>query len=149
MAEGEAPVMTRRLSALATGLTMMLVVAAAAQSPHHARGAPPVAPKLVAAASPDGAALFDYHCAACHGAGPGHPGTSALALKYQGQQPALLTERSDLDPDAIKLFVRNGVNAMPFFRKTEIGDADLDRLARYISDAGKAHAVTIKADTKR
>jgi hypothetical protein len=29
--------------------------------------------------------------------------------------------------------VRNGVSIMPFFRKTEISDADLDAIGRYLT----------------
>jgi len=131
--------MIRRFAAPLSGLALLCAVVAAAQSPRHPRGAPPVAPAPAGAPS-KGATLFAYHCASCHGDGPGHPGTSALAFKYKGEEPALLTERGDLDPNAITLFVRSGINAMPFFRKTEIGDADLVTLARYLSETGKAHA---------
>jgi hypothetical protein len=30
--------------------------------------------------------------------------------------------------------VRNGISVMPFFRKTEVSDADLEALARYVTD---------------
>jgi hypothetical protein len=39
-----------------------------------------------------------------------------------------------------KAFVRKGVSVMPFFRKTEIGDADLDALAAYLARNNKAQA---------
>ena len=29
-----------------------------------------------------GTDTYQYWCATCHGAGPGHPGTTALAAKY-------------------------------------------------------------------
>ncbi len=32
-----------------------------------------------------------------------------------------------------KIFVRRGVSIMPFFRKTEISDAQLDALAAYLA----------------
>ena len=32
-----------------------------------------------------------------------------------------------------KFFVRKGVSIMPFFRKTEVTDADLDALAAYLA----------------
>ena len=79
-----------------------------------------------------GEAVFTYWCAACHSAGPGMPGTQALAAKYDGNRPALLTERNDLTPEQIAFFVRNGVSVMPPFRKTEVTDADLDALSNYI-----------------
>jgi (+)-pinoresinol hydroxylase len=85
------------------------------------------------AATERGKDVFDYWCAACHGSGPGKPGTSALQALYNGQKPALLEERVDLTPELTKSFVRAGVSIMPFFRKTEISDADLDALAAYLA----------------
>ena len=72
-------------------------------------------------------------CAPCHAAGPGHPGTTALAALYKGGKPAALEERTDLSPEIVKQFVRKGVSVMPFFRKTEISDAELDALGAYLS----------------
>ena len=81
--------------------------------------------------------VFQYWCATCHGAGPGHPGSDALAAKYKGAKPALLEERRDLTPEQVRFFVRHGVSIMPFFRKTEISDADLDAIGAYISRSRK------------
>jgi mono/diheme cytochrome c family protein len=77
--------------------------------------------------------VFQYWCATCHGAGPGHPGTDALQAKYHGEKPALLEDRRDLTPDQTRFFVRHGVTIMPFFRKTEISDADLDAIGAYLA----------------
>ena len=76
---------------------------------------------------------YQYWCAGCHGAGPGRPGTNALAAKYGGDPPALLEERTDLTPEIVEHFVRNGISIMPFFRKTEIGDAELAAIGAYLS----------------
>lgn len=73
--------------------------------------------------------IFQRWCTPCHGAGPHYPGTDALAAKYKGEKPATLEERTDLTPDLTRQFVRHGASIMPFFRKTEISDADLDALA--------------------
>jgi mono/diheme cytochrome c family protein len=81
----------------------------------------------------DGKVVFDKWCAPCHGDGPGKPGTNALQALYKGTKPALLEKRTDLTPDLVKTFVRNGVSVMPFFRKTEISDADLAALAAYLA----------------
>lgn len=86
-----------------------------------------------AAGAPDGAALYQYWCGPCHSPGRGHPGTESLQVKYQGKVPAVLLERSDLSPQAIAVFVRQGVLSMPPFRKTEISDADLEALAAYLA----------------
>ena len=77
--------------------------------------------------------VYQYWCATCHGRSSGKPGTVALEALYQGKKPALLEERMDLDPELTKFFVRNGVSVMPFFRKTEISDADLEAIAAYLA----------------
>jgi len=86
-----------------------------------------------------GQKVYEYWCATCHGPGS-LPGTVALQTKYKGAKPALLSERTDLLPAVTKTFVRHGVSIMPFFRKTEISDADLDALAAYLARNNKAPA---------
>ncbi|MEM8936560.1 MAG: cytochrome c [Pseudomonadota bacterium] len=82
-----------------------------------------------------GREVYVQWCEICHGEGVGMAGTSSLARKYQDfdDMPALLTERTDLYPAVTKLFVRQGVKSMPYFRKTEISDEDLDALAAYLA----------------
>ena len=80
-----------------------------------------------------GKKVYDRWCVACHAAGDAYPGTLALQAKYKGEVPAALEQRKDLNPDLVKFFVRNGVSVMPFFRKTEISDAELAALATYLS----------------
>lgn len=80
-----------------------------------------------------GKAVYDYWCRTCHGEGDQYPGTVALGVKYRGALPAALEQRTDLTPELVKTFVRNGVSVMPFFRKTEITDSDLDALAEYLT----------------
>lgn len=86
---------------------------------------------------PKGYVQFQNYCSMCHGEGPGEPGTMALQAKYKGAQPALLSQRTDLTPQLIKLYVRNGISIMPIFRKTEISDADLDLIADYLTRNNK------------
>lgn len=87
--------------------------------------------------------LYKYWCGTCHGSGVGAegraqlPGTAALQEKYQGDPAAMLEQRSDLTPDTIELFVRNGISVMPFFRKTEISDDDLAAISAYLTHSGK------------
>lgn len=76
--------------------------------------------------------VFNKWCAPCHSAGPGNPGTTALETLYQGAKPGALEQRNDLTPETVKSIVRNGVSVMPFFRKTEISDAELEALAAYL-----------------
>ena len=80
----------------------------------------------------DGEVLFDLYCIACHGAGPGHPGTMRLQERLSEDQAPLLN-RDNLDPEYVKLVVREGFKLMPPFRPTEITDRQLDLLAGYIS----------------
>ena len=65
------------------------------------------------------------------------PGTDALRIKYKGQLPALLEQRTDLTPDVIRTFVRRGTWSMPPYRKTEISDAGIDAVSAYIADAAR------------
>ena len=85
------------------------------------------------AAMQKGNDAYQYWCATCHGAGPGHPGTTALAAKYKGARPGLLEDRTDLSPQGIQFAVRRGISIMPFFRKTELTDADLEAVIAYLT----------------
>ncbi len=91
----------------------------------------------VAAEAPRGKAVFDLWCGGCHKPlGPyvsSVAGTSVLERTYKGSKPAALEQRTDLDAATVKLFVRKGSKFMPFFRKTEIGDEDLEALAAYLA----------------
>lgn len=84
-----------------------------------------------------GKEVFNRWCVACHAAGDAYPGTLALQAKYKGETPAALEQRKDLNPDLVKFFVRNGVSVMPFFRKTEISDAELSALATYLAQPAR------------
>jgi mono/diheme cytochrome c family protein len=89
---------------------------------------------------PRGYVQFQEYCAVCHGPGEGKPGTLALEVKYKGTKPALLADRTDLTPQLVKIYVRNGIFVMPTFRKTEISDADLDEIAAYLTRNNKSEA---------
>lgn len=86
---------------------------------------------------PRGYVQYQDYCSMCHGEGVGKPGTMALQAKYKGAEPALLEKRTDLTPELIKTYVRNGISVMPIFRKTEISDADLDAIAAYLTRNNK------------
>ena len=100
-------------------------------------------PGLKDATERTGREVFQARCEACHGEiprdiGPGLParaGTAALQAKYKGAKPALLEERLDLTPEQVRFYVRHGISIMPFFRKTEVSDADLDAIGAYIARA--------------
>ena len=81
-----------------------------------------------------GRQVYEQWCIICHGEGVGMAGTESLARKYRGLDiPALLADREDLYPETTKMFVRTGVKSMPYFRKTEISDEDLELLAEYLA----------------
>jgi len=80
-----------------------------------------------------GAVVFRGRCEICHGKGNDRSGTISLGFKYQGSKPALLAERRDLTAAVVRFYVRNGVAMMPYFRKTELSDPELDDLAAYLS----------------
>lgn len=109
-----------------------------------------VAANLAAAQEPGsverGRAKFEINCAPCHGDGPGDdgramlPGTDALRIKYRGSLPALLEERTDLNFDAIRTFVRRGTWSMPPFRPTEITEEDIRDIAAYLAQSPRGGA---------
>lgn len=88
-----------------------------------------------------GKIAFERVCAPCHGKGAGTdgahmlPGSAALAARHQGKLSPYLEDRSDLKADALKVFVRRGIGAMPMFRKTEISDSEIEAVAAYFSAA--------------
>lgn len=97
----------------------------------HAQNAPQSKPATAAAAS--GQVVYEKWCAPCHAAGPGHPGTQSLQLKYAGKTPAVLLDRTDLTAQMVSVFVRQGVLMMAPFRKTEISDTELAALSAYVA----------------
>ena len=78
-----------------------------------------------------GREIYQKWCTPCHGAGLGKPGTTAAAT--HGAKPAVLEQRTDLTPKMIETAVRNGINFMPRFRKTEISNADLAAIVAYLA----------------
>ena len=90
-------------------------------------------PELALASQP-GRDAYEQHCAACHAAGDGHPGTMRLALRAD-PAPAVLLERSDLEATYVAQVVRSGLGMMPPFRPTEISDAELEQLAGFVARA--------------
>jgi (+)-pinoresinol hydroxylase len=80
-----------------------------------------------------GQAVYLKWCAPCHAPGVTHPGTHALATKYQGIKSGVLLDWKDLPTATVKYWVRHGISIMPHFRKTEISDAELDDLAAFLA----------------
>lgn len=90
----------------------------------------------------NGKVVYDNWCMPCHGAvappempfgGDGLPGTSALRIKYRGELPPVLEDRTDLVPEYIRMVVRGGMFGMPITRKTEISDAELEDIVAYLT----------------
>jgi len=104
------------------------VLFAAVSAPGLAAGEPQAQPS-----AENGKLVFAKWCAPCHAPNPKLAGTLALQTKYQGKIPAALEQRSDLTPELIATFVRNGVAWMAPFRKTEVSDADLADIGAYLS----------------
>ena len=62
---------------------------------------------------------------------PGHEGLREV--KYAKAESGVLLEWKDLAPEVVKYRVRHGISVDPPFRKTEISDADLEALAKFLS----------------
>jgi mono/diheme cytochrome c family protein len=113
---------------LIAGLPLLLAVGSAA----------PARAAELSAQALHGQQVYQHWCLPCHGREPGRyglgqTGTLALQVKYEGKLPPVLEDRTDLTPPMVTYFVRKGVNTMPFFRRTEISDADLAALGAYLS----------------
>ena len=89
------------------------------------------------ATMPLGEQVYRHWCSHCHNPGIEHPGTQAIAAKYDGQRPGVLLEWTDLEPAYVELFVRQGISVMPQFRKTQISDAELKALAEWMAERGR------------
>jgi mono/diheme cytochrome c family protein len=80
--------------------------------------------------------VFEAWCAPCHAPVSGQErlaGTSTLEMVYKGAKPAALEQRTDLTPERVAYYVRHGVNAMPWFRKTELSDEDVAAVGAYLA----------------
>jgi (+)-pinoresinol hydroxylase len=82
---------------------------------------------------PVGRGVYERWCSHCHDPGVQHPGTNALTVKYKGVKSGVIREWQDLTPELVRFWVRNGISVMAPFRKTEIDDAQLAELARYLT----------------
>jgi (+)-pinoresinol hydroxylase len=113
-----------KVSILALAIAAVCATATAADSPNEQSRKNSTA---------DGQSVYEKWCAPCHAPGPFHAGTAGLEVKYKGSKPSALIERTDLTPEIVKFYVRNGFNAMPPLRKTEVTDLELEALANYLS----------------
>jgi mono/diheme cytochrome c family protein len=108
----------------------------AVEKPAPVVSAPVVqAPKSTARA---GRVIYDLHCAGCHAAGLGHAATMKLKLA-RAEGMSVLVQRTDLTSAYINHIVRDGLLEMPPFRPTDINDEELENLAQYMIEQGKAY----------
>jgi mono/diheme cytochrome c family protein len=61
-----------------------------------------------------------------------------ISCPPDGERPGSLELRTDLTPDILAFFVRNGSGPMPGFRKTEVSDADVAAIAAYLKSSAAA-----------
>lgn len=114
------------------------LLAAAAESPAGQQAPSPEARRPEARAQEArGKERYAYWCATCHAGDPREggrylPGTASLIAKYKGTKPGALEDRTDLSLPYIKMGIRRGSEGMPFFRKTEISDAEMDDIVAYL-----------------
>lgn len=78
-----------------------------------------------------GKRVFTEWCTPCHMDSPFAPGTIQLK-QVRGADKAVLENRTDLTEPLVRTFVRSGFAGMPKFRRTEISEADLDALIKYL-----------------
>lgn len=81
----------------------------------------------------DGQAIFEKNCSACHAPGMNNPGTQQLT-KTRGAENGVLEQRDNLVDVYVETIVRQGLNAMPGFKPTQITDSELDALADYLTN---------------
>lgn len=126
--------MKLHIKTLALCMSFAIHLASDAQSEQPAGESAWVRGPIELAGQPRGYFEYEKYCSACHGPGPeARPGAMALQAKYNGQLPALLSERTDLVADYVKYLVRNGISIMPRARKTEISDVELEAIAAYLT----------------
>lgn len=82
---------------------------------------------------PDAPDVYNHWCTHCHGAGMA--GTVVLQERYQDALPAVLSERTDMQPEYIEAVVRGNpwLPGMSAFRPTEINDRELDAITAYLT----------------
>lgn len=123
-------------------VALSLAVLGAVASPVWAGDPNPLQEGDSASQMSRGKEAFEKSCAMCHApdareAGRYLPGTASLMVKYKGERPGALEDRTDLLSPYIKLVIRRGSEGMPPFRKTEVSDSEMDAIAAYLARNAK------------
>ena len=122
--------MTRRIT---VSLFAVLLTTSAAADSSPQRATVGAGWSRVPVTGSSGEQVFHRYCWECHGDGPDRPGTDALRVKYKGDVPARLDQRTDLNAAFVIATVRHGISVMPAARKTEISDVELNAIAAYLT----------------
>jgi mono/diheme cytochrome c family protein len=77
-----------------------------------------------------GRALFNENCLLCHGE-RGHATT--LLGKRLGPEKSVLDRRTNLNAELVRHVVRHGINSMPWYRRAELSDRDLESIIGYLT----------------
>jgi len=77
-----------------------------------------------------GKELFANSCAYCHGE-RGY--ATAQLAKRLGPANALLEARTNLPAVYVRTVVRHGIGGMPWYRRAELSDTDLDAIVAYLT----------------
>ena len=85
----------------------------------------------VGAAEPKGKSLYRQRCDICHQ--ERGFGTAILARRV-GAARSLLEKRADLNPNYIRLAVRQGIGSMPRFTKVELTEDELQAIIQYLNE---------------
>jgi len=112
---------------------MLIATSAASADSSPQRGVEGAGWSRVPVTGGGGEQVFHRYCWECHGDGPDRPGTDALRVKYKGEVPARLDQRTDLNTAFVIATVRHGISVMPAARKTEISEAELNAIAAYLT----------------
>ena len=81
----------------------------------------------------EGRELYLQHCEYCHGKGIGRGATVILDARYGDTQLGALEERTNLQAEFIRTYVRNWTPGMASFRPSEISDDQLDVLVTWLT----------------
>jgi mono/diheme cytochrome c family protein len=81
----------------------------------------------------EGERIYRKHCSWCHDPGMNNPGTQQLT-KTRGKANGILIERDNLVDVYVKTIVRQGLNAMPAFKPTQITESELGALAAFLAE---------------